>query len=164
MEQILQTYGAVGVELFGLAPMIVGGNARAARVAVHKIGRALHPANAALVAVVVISLNPVVKEVAHGAKVGGELDAATIVATCVRHGLPVITCSAHHFFDGVPVHLVRLGVVVAVAAHVRLVAARGNQKASAHVVLAPNHFFFLFLFFFFLFFFFFFFFFFFLFA
>jgi hypothetical protein len=147
MEQIFQAYGAVGVELFGLAPMIVGGNARAARVAVHKIGRALHPANAALVAVVVISLNPVVKEVAHGAKIGGELDAATIVATCVRHRLSFITRSAHHFFDRMPVHLVRFGVVVAVAAHVRLVAARGNQKASAHVVLATNHFLFFFFFF-----------------
>jgi hypothetical protein len=38
-----------------------------------------------------------------------------------------------------PVHLVRLGVVVAVAAHIRLVAARGHQKASAHVVLAPYY-------------------------
>jgi hypothetical protein len=102
----------------------------------------LHPANAALVAVVVISLNPVVKEVAHGAKVGGELDAATIVATCGRYGLSFITRSAHHFFDGVAVHLVRLGVVVAVAAHVHLVAARGNKAASAHVVLAPNRLFF----------------------
>jgi hypothetical protein len=92
--------------------------------------------------VVVISLNPVVKEVAHGAKVGGELDAATIVATCGRYGLSFITRSAHHFFDGVAVHLVRLGVVVAVAAHVHLVAARGNKAASAHVVLAPNRLFF----------------------
>jgi hypothetical protein len=107
----------------------------------NKIIIPLHPANAALVAVVVISLNPVVKEVAHGAKVGGELDAATIVATCVGHGLPFITRSAHHFFDGVPVHFVRLGVVVAVAAHVRLVATWCNKAESAHVVLTTKHFF-----------------------
>jgi hypothetical protein len=124
MEQIVQTYGTVGVELFGLAPMIVRGNARAARVAVHKICIALDPANAALVAVVVIPLRAVVKEVAHGAKVGGELDAT--INACVRHGLPFIALITHHFFDGVPVHLVRFGVVVAVAAHIRLVAARGH--------------------------------------
>jgi hypothetical protein len=114
---------------------------------VHKIIIPLHPANAALVAVVIISLNPVVKEVAHGAKVGGELDAAT--QACFGHGLSFITRSAHHFFDCVPVHLVRLGVVVAMAAHIRLVATWCNQKASAHVVLTPKHFFFFFFFFFF---------------
>jgi hypothetical protein len=84
----------------------------------------LHPANAALVAVVVISLNPVVKEVAHGAKVGGELDATA--NAFLRDGLLHSTRRAHHLFDRVPVHFVRLGVVVAVAAHIRLVAARGH--------------------------------------
>jgi hypothetical protein len=134
MEQILQTDGAVGVELFGLAPMVCRGNARAARVAVHKIGRALYATNAALVAVVVIPLHPVVKEVAHGAKVGGELG-ATLNAR-VGHGLPFITRRAHHFFDGVAVHLVCFGVVVAMAAPMCLVTTRGDQAASAHVVFA----------------------------
>jgi hypothetical protein len=93
---------------------------------VHKIGRALHPANAALVAVVVISLNPVVKEVAHGAKVGGELGATLNVAARVGHGLSFITRSAYHFFDGVAVHLVRFGIVVAMTTHIRLVTTRGH--------------------------------------
>jgi hypothetical protein len=134
MEQIFQAYGAVGVELFGLAPMVCRGNARAARVAVHQLRRALYATNAALVAVVVIPLGAVVKEVAHGAKVGGELGAT--INACVRHGLPFIALSAHHLFDCMPVHLVRFGVVVAVAAPMCLVAARGNQAASAHVVFA----------------------------
>jgi hypothetical protein len=106
---------------------------------VHKIGCALHPANAALVTVVVISLNPVVKEVAHGAKVGGELG-ATIKAR-VRHGLSFITRSAHHFFDRMPVNFMTLGIVVAVAAPIHVSTTRGDQAASAHVVLATNHFF-----------------------
>jgi len=74
--------------------------------------------------VIIIPLGAVVKEVAHGAKIGGELGAAA--KTCFRHGLLHITRSAHHLFDRVPVHLVRLGVVVAVAAHIRLVAAGGH--------------------------------------
>jgi len=45
----------------------------------HVFAVPLDAANAALVAVVVISLNAVVKEVAHGAKIGGELDAAFII-------------------------------------------------------------------------------------
>jgi hypothetical protein len=124
MEQIFQTDGAVGVELLGLAPMIQRVHARAARVAVNKLGVPLHPANAALVAVIIIPLGAVVKEVAHGAKIGGELGAAA--KTCVRYGLLFIARSAHHFFDRMPVHFMRLGVVVAVAAHIRLVAARGH--------------------------------------
>jgi len=74
--------------------------------------------------VVIISLNAIVKEIAHGAKVGGELGAA--MKACVRHGLPFITRSADYFFYGVAVHLVRFGVVVAVAAHICLVATRGH--------------------------------------
>jgi hypothetical protein len=92
----------------------------------HVFAVPLDAANAALVAVVVISLNAVVKEVAHGTKIGGELHAAFIIHACVGHGLSVIARCAHHLFDGVPVHFVRLGVVVAVAAHIRLVAARGH--------------------------------------
>jgi hypothetical protein len=116
---------------------------------VYKIISPFHPANAALVAVIIIPLGAVVKEVAHGAKVGGELDATA--KTCFGHGLPFIARCAYHLFDRVPVHFVRLGVVVAVAAHIRLVTARGHQKASAHVVLASYYivvFFFFFFFFF----------------
>jgi hypothetical protein len=93
-------------------------------VAVHKICIALDPANAALITVVVISLNAIIKEVARGTKIRGKLD-ATLNAR-VGHGLPFITRSAHHVFDCVAIHLVRFGVVVAVAAHIRLVAARGH--------------------------------------
>jgi hypothetical protein len=126
VKQIFQAHGTVGVKLFGLAPVGYRVHARAARVAVNKIVFPFYPANAALVAVVVIPLNAVVKKVAHGAKVGGELDAAIGVAACLRHGLLHSTRRAHHLFDRVPVHFVRLGVVVAVAAHIRLVAARGH--------------------------------------
>jgi hypothetical protein len=124
MEQIFQAHGAVGVELLGIAPVVYRVHACAARVAMHHDRRAPDAANAALVAVVVIPLNTVVKKVAHGAKVGGELDAA--INACLRHGLLHITRRAHHLFDRVPVHFVRLSVVVAVAAHIRLVAARGH--------------------------------------
>jgi hypothetical protein len=124
MEQIFQAHGAVGVKLFGLAPVGYRVHARAARVAVNKHGVAPDAANAALVAVVVIPLNAVVKKVAHGAKVGGELDATA--NAFLRDGLLHSTRRAHHLFDRVPVHFVRLGVVVAVAAHIRLVAARGH--------------------------------------
>jgi hypothetical protein len=124
MEQILQTNGAVGVELLGLAPMIQRVHARAARVAVNKLVASFHPANAALVAVIIIPLGAVVKEVAHRAKIGGEPNAA--IHACFGHGLLHITRSAHHLFDRVPVHFMRLGVVVAVAAHIRLVAAGGH--------------------------------------
>ena len=126
MEQILQADGAVGVELLGLAPMIRGRNTGAAIIAMHKIIITLHATNAALVAVVIISLNAIIKKVAHGAKISGELDATLIVATCLRHGLSVIAFIAHHFFDGVPVHFMGLGVVVAVTAHILFVAARGH--------------------------------------
>jgi hypothetical protein len=104
--------------------MIQRRNARAALIAVHKIIITFHATNAALVAVVIISLNAVVKKVAHGAKVGGELGAA--MKACVRHGLSFITRSAHHFFNGVAVHLVRFGVVVAVAAPIHVSTARGH--------------------------------------
>jgi hypothetical protein len=105
---------------------------------VHKIIIPLDTANAALVAVVVISLNAIVKKVAHGAKVGGELDAALIIYACVRHGLSVIALITHHFFDGVPVHFMCLGVVVTVAAHMLFIATRRNQAASANIVLATH--------------------------
>jgi hypothetical protein len=103
---------------------------------VHKIIIPLHPANAALVAVVVISLNPVVKEVAHGAKICGELNAAS--NACVGHGLSFITRSAHHFFDRMPVNFMTLGIVVAVTTPIYVSTTRGDQAASAHVVRATN--------------------------
>ena len=124
MEQIFQAHGAVGVELLGLAPVVQRVHACAARVAVGKLAVAPDAANAALVAVIIIPLNAIIKEVAHGAKIGGELDAAT--KACLRDGLLHSARRAHHLFDRVPVHFVRLGVVVAVAAHIRLVAARGH--------------------------------------
>jgi hypothetical protein len=101
----------------------------------------LDAANAALVAVVVISLNAVVKEVAHAAKICGELHAAFIIHACVGHGLSVIARCAHHLFDGVPVHFVGLSFIVTVATHILFVAARRNQAASAHIVLASQRFF-----------------------
>jgi hypothetical protein len=92
----------------------------------HKIIVALDATNAALVAVVVISLNSVVKEVAHGANICGELCATFIVAACLRHGLSVIALITHHLFDGVPVHFMRLSVIVTVTARILFVATRCN--------------------------------------
>jgi hypothetical protein len=97
----------------------------------------LDAANAALVAVVVISLNAIVKKVAHGAKICGELNAAFIIYACVGHGLSVIALITHHLFDGMPVHFVGLCVIVTMATHIHFVATRRNQAASAHIVLAP---------------------------
>ena len=136
MEQILQTNGAVGVELFGLAPMVQRVDACAARVAVNKLVVAFHPANATLVTMVVISLCAIVKEVANCAKICSKLNAATFVRACLGYGLSAIALIAYHFFDRVPVHFMALSVVVTVTAHIRLVATRGNQAASSHVVFA----------------------------
>ena len=136
MEQIFQADGAVGVETFSFAQMIRGRNTCAAILAMHKIIITLHPTNSAFIAVVIISLNSVIKEIAHGAKIGGELDATLIVAARLRHGLPVITRSTHHFFDGVPIHFMGFRIVVAVTAHILFVATRGHQAASAHIVFA----------------------------
>jgi hypothetical protein len=107
----------------------------------HVFAVPLHAANAALVAVVVISLNAVVKEVAHAAKICGELDAAFIIYACVGHGLSVIALITHHLFDGVPVHFVGLSFIVTVTARTLFVATRRNQSASAHIVLASQRFF-----------------------
>ena len=125
MEQIFQAHGTIRMEPIRLALMIQRRNARAAIIAVVKLtGLAFHATNAAFIAVVIISLNAIVKKVAHGAKVGGELGAA--MKACVGHGLPFIARRAHHFFDGMAIHLVRFGVVVAVTAHIRIVAARSH--------------------------------------
>jgi hypothetical protein len=124
MEQILQANGAVGVELLGLAPMIRGRNTCAAIITMHKIIIALHTTNSAFIAVVIISLNSVIKKIAHGAKIGGKLDAT--LKACLRHGLPVIARSAHHFLDSVPIHFMHLGVIVAVTAHILFTATRRN--------------------------------------
>jgi hypothetical protein len=40
-----------------------------------------------------------------------------------------------------PVNFMTLGIVVAMTTHIRIVTTRGDQAASAHVVLATNHFF-----------------------
>jgi hypothetical protein len=124
MEQIFQTHGAVRVKLFAPARVIQRRNARAAVVTMHVFLAPFHATNATLVAMIIISLNAIIKEVAHGAKIRGELDATT--KACLGNRLPFIALIAHHLFDRVPVHLVRLGVVVAVATHIRLVAARGH--------------------------------------
>jgi hypothetical protein len=134
MEQIFQTHGAVRMKLFAPARVIQQRNARAAVVTMHVFFAPFHATNAALVTMIIISLNAIIKEVAHGTKICGELDAAT--KACVRYGLLHITLIAHHLFDRVPVHLVRLGVVVAVAAPIYIVAARGHQTAPSHIVLA----------------------------
>jgi hypothetical protein len=105
---------------------------------VHVFGIAFHAANAALITVVVISLNAIIKEVAHGAKIGGELDAACIVAACLGYGLLFIARSAHHLFHGVPIHFMGLGVIVTMTARILFVATRRNQAASAHIVLATH--------------------------
>lgn len=72
MEQIFQAHGTVRVEPIRLALMIQRRNTRAARFAVHIFAAPFHPTNAALVAVVIISLNAIVKKVAHGAKICGK--------------------------------------------------------------------------------------------
>ena len=79
IKQILQADGAVGVEPFGLTPMIQRINAYATHVAVHKIIITLHTTNAAFIAMIIISLNSVIKKITHGTKIGGELDAAFII-------------------------------------------------------------------------------------
>jgi hypothetical protein len=89
-----------------------------------KLAVPLHPANAALVTVIIISLGAVVKEVAHGAKISGEPNAA--VNACFGYGLSFAALSARDLFHGMPVHFMRLGVVMAVATHIRLVATRGH--------------------------------------
>jgi recombinational DNA repair protein RecR len=45
----------------------------------HEIIIALNATNAAFIAVIIISLNTVVKEVAHGAKIGGKLNATPFI-------------------------------------------------------------------------------------
>ena len=136
MKQIFKADGTVGVKLFGLAPMIYR-DACAACVAMHAVvSDEFYTTNAALIAVVVISLNPVIKKVAHGAKVGGECNAACFVATCLGYGLALVACGAHHFFYRVTIYVMILGVIVAMAAHIHFVATRRNQEASAYIVFA----------------------------
>jgi hypothetical protein len=54
----------------------------------------------------------------------------------LRHRLTLVTRVAHHFFDRMSINFMRLGIVVAVAAHVHFVATGGHQAASSNVVLA----------------------------
>jgi hypothetical protein len=126
MEQIFQADGAVGVKPIRFTHVIQRYNARAAIVAMHEIIIAHDTTNAAFIAVIILSLNAVIKKVAHGTKIGGKLDAAFMIYACVGHGLPVITCGAYHLFDRVPIHIMGLAVIVAVAAPICLVAARRN--------------------------------------
>jgi hypothetical protein len=136
MEQIFQADGTVRVESIRLALMIQRRNARAAIVAVHIFAAPFHPTNAALVAVVIISLNAVIKKVAHGAKICGKRNTT---GTRLRHGLSFVASSAHHLFHSVPIHFMRFGIVVAVAARIHFVATRGHQTASANIVFTTNH-------------------------
>jgi hypothetical protein len=101
-----------------------------------EVAAPFHSANSALVAVVIISLGAIIKEVAHGAKIGGELN-ATIKAR-VRHGLSFAALGAHHLFDRMPVHFMALGIIVAMTTHISFVTTWCDNAASAHVMLAPN--------------------------
>ena len=136
MEQIFQAHGAVRVEPIRLARVIPRDNARAAFVTMHTIIITLYATNAALVAVVIISLNAIIKKVAHRTKIGSKLNATCIIAACLGHGLSFIALIAHHFFDGVPIHFMRLGVIVTVTAYICFSATWGHQAALAHIVLA----------------------------
>jgi len=79
IKQIFQADGTVGVEPFSFAQMMLCRNARSTHVTVHIVPAvALHPTNAAFIAMIIISLNSVIKKVAHGTKIGGELDATCI--------------------------------------------------------------------------------------
>ena len=109
---------------FGFALMMLCRNARSTHVTVHKIIIALHTTNAAFIAVIIISLNSVIKKVAHGAKIGGELNATFTVAACLGHGLFFIALIAYHFCHIVPVHFMCLCFIVAVTAHILFAATR----------------------------------------
>ena len=126
MKQIFQAHGAVRVKLLALAFVIVDRDARSACVAMHVIVFAFDPTNSALVAMVIISLGPVVKEVARRAKVGGKCDATCFIVARLGHRLPHVALIAHHLFDRVSVHFMCLGIVVAVPTHVRFIATRGH--------------------------------------
>jgi hypothetical protein len=70
MKQIFQTHGTVRVKLFALACVIEQRHARGAVVTMHVFIAPFHATNAALVAMIIFSLNAIIKEVAHGAKIG----------------------------------------------------------------------------------------------
>ena len=125
------------MKLLALARVIIGRNARATCVAMHVLIFAFDPTNSALVAMVIISLGPVIKEVARRAKVGGKYDAT--VFTRLGHRLPHVALIAHHFFDRVSVHFMCLGIIVAVPTHVRFIATRGHKAASSDIVFAIRH-------------------------
>jgi hypothetical protein len=128
------------MKLLALARVIVRRNARAASVAMHVLVFAFDPTHSALVAMVIISLGPVVKEVARRAKVGGKCDATCFIVACLAHRLPHVALIAHYFFDRVSVHFMCLGIVVAVPTHVRLIATRGHKAASSDIMFAIRHF------------------------
>lgn len=125
------------MKLLALARVVVYRHACAAGVAMHVIVFAFDPTNSALVAMVIISLDSVVEEVARRAKVGGKCDGT--VFTRLGHRLLHIAVVAHHFFDRVSVHFMCLGVVVAVPTHVHFVATRGHKAASSDIMFAIRH-------------------------
>jgi hypothetical protein len=88
---------------------------------------------------IIISLNAIIKEVAHGAKIGCKLNSTVVVAACLGNRLPFVALIAHHLFHGMPVHFMRFGVVVAVTASIHFSATRGHQTASSHIVFATTH-------------------------
>ena len=102
----------------------------------HVVVVAFYATKSAFFTVVIISLDSVIEEVAHGAKVGREFDATVIIATRLGHGLPMVAHIAHDFFYIPSVHFMCLGIIVAVAAHICFPATRRHQAASAHIVFA----------------------------
>ena len=114
------------MKLLALARVVVDRDARATCVAMHVLMFAFDPTQSALVAMVIISLGPVIKEVARRAKVGGKCDATCFIVARLGHRLPHVALIAHHFFDRVSVHFMCLGIVVAVPTHVRFIATRGH--------------------------------------
>ena len=136
IKQIFQADGAVRMKLLALAFVIVHRDARAASVAMHVLMIAFDPTQTALVAMIIISLDSVIKEVANRAKVGGELDATGFIVACLAHWLLHAARIAHHFFDRVSVHFMCLGIIVAVPTHVRFIATRGHKAASSDIVFA----------------------------
>jgi hypothetical protein len=85
MKQILQAHGAVCMKLPWLAFVIQKGNTRGACVTVHvTIVAFVYSTDAALVAMIIPSLRPIIKEVARCAEIRRELDAACSVAARLR--------------------------------------------------------------------------------
>jgi hypothetical protein len=102
----------------------------------------VYTTNSTLVAMVVISLNAIIKKVADSAKVGGECNPTCFIATCLRYGLALVAYGAHHFFYGVTIYIMTLGVIVAMTADICFVTTRCNQTAPTQIVFATIFWFF----------------------